>query len=396
LSTVSGGGLAAAAYISSLYSHLKAGDPRRQYAFAKALAHNPSAKDLCKRRCVHKHYQEMREGAGQPVYDPCPLRHLERGYHSNMLQVLRKPRLWMSHFDRGDLLEEAFADEILAGNWLGEDLTLGQLFIPKDGPRPSLPQSICNATALENGAILPFTPKVLARYQIDSYTHRMEIVSRGTDDLLKFCADVLLALGMAASGSFPVLIPPCTLGSKMDPKNPYLHLVDGGIVDNLGTSSALSLLADEAADKKKLLLVVDAFTGEFAPFSKGEGAPGFLSIHPKLPYLPLDGWRGRHQQQPQVYADSGISIISVSFDDLYRPLPGSHEEDPQAVTRLFEELKGFGFDEPRQADETPWTIIRGVKTDYNISGREQKLLMAVGRYLVAKKAPAIREALGWQ
>ena len=73
----------------------------------------------------------------------------------------------------------------------------------------------------------------------------------------------------------------------------------------------------------------------------------------------------------------------------------------------FEDLKRFGFD-LKDRDRlklegahpgmkfTPFTAARDVWTWYNLSRTEQKLLFAVGRYIVDKRRARLQEALGWR
>lgn len=418
LSTVSGGGMAAAAYVSTLHSHRTvSGNPRETFRFSNVMRRrSDDLPTACTSSNVLDFYQDVVDSGEDPTTDPCIRRHLERGYHGNIFSSFFNPKIIFSSLDRGDILEQTFAKELLGGNWLGyvgaAEMQLRDLFPHKrSGIRPRLPMWVANATIMENGAILPFVPDVLSLYQIREYVHDMSevTINQGVSHY-DFAESIPLSLGLTASGNFPSLIAPQTLGAEYDAAaNPYMHLIDGGIADNLGIHTAITLLQHPLNSKsKKLLIVVDAYPGEFAPYSRGKGGPNFLSVFFKLPSMPLDGARGRARQTLRSFQmGDNTSVVYLSFDDLYRPSNDDiHEEDPDAVTALFDELQAFYSDEAISASKhvevrtdnpelkSPFQIARKVKTSYNITDAEQDFLLAVGKYLVDKNRSKILAALG--
>ena len=411
LSSVSGGGLCAAAYISSLYDYQLFGGPPGGYSLAEALAEDGAKVPLTRQ-----------------FTDPDLRGNLQYNYVDDIIRGALTIVLAGS-WHRGDFLENSFDDRILGRLWrmrklsspgsrqagLARDgsLRLSDVFVPRDdADRPvRLPYWAANATAYENAAIFPFTPEHLVLYDIRGYTHRLARVRRdtvGRGDAgdadanvavreKAFAYEAPLALGLTASGTFPVLIPACTLQSGMDPANPYLHLVDGGLADVFGAMTAIRMLRQDTAPRK-VLIVIDAFNGPLTPYSKYDSAPAALATAFRMATAFLDAWRTRYREVIRGLCSSrnpptDIRVIFLSFDDLLdcrdvKPLErfGFGPADLAALRRKV--LKPG-------AKETPFALARDVWTWYSLSAPEQKLLFAVGRYLVDKKKDEIIQAMDW-
>ncbi len=411
LSTVSGGGLCAAGYISSLYDYqLFSGSPER-YSLAEAMAVDGS-----------------KSPPGRQFTDPSLRENLQYNYVDDIIRGALTI-VTAGSFHRGDFLENSFDDRILGRLWRARklrsssspnarfardaSLRLSDMFVPSaDIDRPvRLPYWVANATAYENAAIFPFTPEHLRLYDIRGYTHRLKKFRRDTAGRagtggsdanvalreMAFAYETPLAVGLTASGTFPVLIPACTMQSGMDPANPYLHLVDGGLADVFGSITAIRMLRQDKA-QRKVLIVIDAYNGPLTPYSKCDNAPAAAATAFRMATAFLDAWRARYREVICALCSSrnpptDIHPIFLSFDDLldcpdFKPLErfGFGPEDLAALHRL-------GF--KPAAKETPFTLARQVWTWYNLSGPEQKLLFAVGHYLVDKKKDEITQAMGW-
>jgi hypothetical protein len=404
LSTVSGGGLCAAAYVSSLFDYQSFGGSPEGYSLARALAGDGAKAPL-----------------GGQATDPDLRASLQYDYVDDIIRgALTIVMAGQVH--RGDFLENSFDDRILGRLWRARkfaassppappgaardaSLRLSDVFVPlEDANRPvRLPYWAANAATYENAAIFPFTPEHLRLYDIRGYTHRLMQVRRDAgankDAREKaFAYEAPLAVGLTASGTFPVLIPACTLQSGMDSANPYLHLVDGGLADIFGTMTAIRMLRQDNAPRK-VLIVIDAFNGPLTPFSKYDTAPAALATAFRMATAFLDSWRARYREVVTGLCSSrnpptDIRVIFLSFDDLLGC------QDVRELERF-----GFGPDDlaalPRRAlaapgtKPTPFALARDVWTWYSLSPPEQKLLFAVGRYLVDKKKDEIRQTLGW-
>ncbi|HEV2613955.1 MAG TPA: patatin-like phospholipase family protein [Gammaproteobacteria bacterium] len=187
--------------------------------------------------------------------------------------------------DRGQLIEESWANSIL--KTAHGTLTLGDIFIPQNSTQqPQLPYWVTNSTIYQNAALLPFTPDVLAKYGVNTYSY---------DNKTNIITDynkIPVAVGMAASASFPFALTPTTLGSSncVGSKECYLHLIDGGLSDNLGVYTALGLLRQDPA-KTKVLIVIDAYAGHTQPFSQDEYPPYGTTLFWRIMGLETDAFR---------------------------------------------------------------------------------------------------------
>ncbi|MGB0204858.1 MAG: patatin-like phospholipase family protein [Neptuniibacter sp.] len=411
-STVSGGGMPVAAYFSALHSYnIEASRTGEEKPFSlNEIVHerNSDFSRNCKNNNVEDYYDNVRADF---TADPCLLRHLERGYHGNILRSFFNPRVTFTHLDRGDLLEEAFALELLGGNWnKNNHLTLGDVFIDKDDKekKQKFPLWFTNATVFENGAIFPYTPGILEKYKISGYTHLTDDVKKAQNDSYReFAENMPLSLGLAASGNFPVLIAAQTLESEADPINKYLHLLDGGLADNLGITTAISVLNQEKLPvTTKVLIVVDAYPGTFQPFSKLKGSPNFVKTYLDLTDIPLNSLRGRVLERTKLFKQGvGSCVVLISFDELYQPSKGGNDfkEDADEINNLFSKIKvhyshGNGYSSLEKLRSqypglSPFAIARGIKTSYNVTKEEQDFLIAVGKYLVDIKELEILNAV---
>lgn len=411
-STVSGGGLAVATYFSGLYSHLNyyGAESNQSFSFKHALnSAGENNKKGCKKRNVNAYYSTFERS--KQIVDPCLRRHLARDYQNNLMKTVMNPKMLFTRIDRGDILESAFSREILGGEWNRSNLRLGDLFVSKNSSRrPQYPQWVANATVYENGVIFPYTPQILAEYKISGYIHDLGVVKKGEEDYIEFSSNVPLSLGMTASGNFPTLIAPQTLAADHDEENQFIHLIDGGMSDNLGLTTAMSILNQEEKIryKRKILIVVDAFADSFSPYSKYQHGPLATQVYTKLPEMPLNGQRGGVKERLQHFElGTGTKIFYLSFDDLYcRGRHDPHKEDAACVQNLFQQLDAFYRTDDqainksgtlkiqqRNAGKSPFEIARGIETSYNVTTTEQQYLIAVGQYLIAKNKDDIKAAM---
>lgn len=334
LSTVSGGGLAAGAYVATLLDHIQATGSTTGYSLAALIDQRPSQ----------------------------VLRNFERGYHNDLVFALLHPST-IGDLDRGDFLEKEFDQKILGAEYRDSkaSITLGDVFQEHaSGGEQTTPWWIANATIFENGGIFPFTPGSLRRYQITGYTHRL-----ATHELKGDFFSLPLSVGVKASASFPAAIPATTLSSSYDTDNPYLHLFDGGLSDNLGVSTALQVLSQLPASRK-VLIVIDAYNGQAEPFSKTSGSPVIGQIINRSTAISLDAWRLRHREELRAlstgtaFGPGGLRVIYLSFDDL--------------PAKLRESVVSIG-------------------TNFEISKCEQRLLLEAARVTVAAQREQIVKAV---
>ena len=404
-STVSGGGFAAAAYLSSLHDYLRFGGTYDNYSFAGALK-----KPDCS--CPPEATAPAEQFA-----DPCIRRHL-RGFYSDAVGDLIQDIIsWLTldMFKNAGYFEKIIDDDILGYRWRkrklrslqnateqSASLVLGDIFVQKDDQhrQVKLPYWVANATVYENGAIFAFTPDHLKLYKIRGYRHRLKVYEQSWSQpgYEKFIETMPLSVGATASASFPVATLPTTLTNDLDPNNRYLHLFDGGLADNIAVITAVRLLDAECSGEvtKKALIVVDAYRGTFAPFSSTKHPPPIGNTAMRVMNISLDSWRGRYRRIiRQLCEAKDIAVVFLSFDDL--------DELPDCQ-KLFE----FGLDPndvkaltgKAHSPQTPFELLRAIPTikwqdKGKLSGPKQDLLLAAGRYVVHENKDDILNALKW-
>jgi len=260
---------------------------------------------------------------------------------------------------------------------------LGDIFVPAvSGDRPTLPYWVTNATVYENGAIFPFTPDILDRYKVTHFNHRVS----------KFCVDVSgndctsvsdyykvpVSVGVKASATFPGAVAATTLGSSADDKNPFLHLFDGGIADNLGVLTAMDLLSKDPSDaestmkSKRILIIIDAFKGDPEAFSSRSGSPTVVfHVGNRLTSITLDSWHGRFRSIiGQMAEERGIEIVYLDFESLTK------SDGKVSVSRP----KCNSLDRSEVTQK-----VRQVATAFNVEPDEQLSLVCAGYIAVGEE-----------
>lgn len=293
---------------------------------------------------------------------------LSKNYQSSIVASFFNPKM-IGQLDRGDVLESRLDDYVL-GQHGKRSLTLGDVFKPK-GTIPLLPYWIANATVYENGAIFPFTPDILQTYGINRYSHRL------SSHKLASPYDLPLSVAMKTSASFPVAIPPTTLRSGADPKNPQLHLIDGGVSDNLGFVTALRLLKQDSA-KKKVLIIIDAYNGRVEPFSKIGIRPGMILSALRSTNISLDSAHQRVNNLIHSIVDQ--RDVAVAIVDFNKALQKENAAD--AVTTTTSDDTALGAikrDETSpQSIQAIFTQALGIGTWFKIKPNDQETLLKAG------------------
>ena len=442
LSSVSGGGFAAAAYVGSLRDFRLAGGAPADYLLANVLR-------------------------GQaPGTDPGLRRHLERGYTGGIFSApFRSTRLLFDPtINRTDAFEETVDDMLLGAEWrrssggegartalaacMGSDgsLRLADVFVPTWEQREVLvPHWAINATAYENGAIVPLLPGTLMQYGLTGWQHRLgdeppfdrpvrfrdepgpfdrerwearrDTLSEAQLRYHDVVFNLPLAVGVTASANFPGVLPPTNLFSDLDPLNDQLLLLDGGVADNLGALTALRLLERLPADEPRVLVVVDAANGPLGPFSKVDNPDVFTVAGNLLGNAFLGTWHGRVETMLRKRCDEeGITLVYLSFEDLMDPedlgdmkglsstLGSELALTDAALAEVIADSAGpLRLPGPRkpvprdpahpQQNLRPFELLRAVPTDFQCTNVEQRLLLAAGRQAVAKHVAELLAAV---
>ena len=260
---------------------------------------------------------------GDKLFDDYEKRFLKRDVQGEITRRTLNPSNW------GALSSTGWGRSELAANLYDEILFDGATF--GDLRRSDGPYVAVSATDIASGARVIFTPQNF--------------------DFL--CADLdsfRLARAAAASSAVPVVLSPLTInnyggscgykapawvalftGSADPPRpaarvlkrlnelqaigkgaeTPYLHLVDGGVADNLGLRSVLDILTlfealHEAGQKtpfdhvkRIVVVVVNSLSTPATDWSKTEDAPGPISVLLKSSGVPIDRYSGEQVEQLQ-------------------------------------------------------------------------------------------------
>lgn len=368
-STVSGGGFAAGAYINALH--------------------------------FHKYTQDTTSFSLRKTYYQGGIREdLSRSYLRPVIAGwLASPKAWVTHLDEGDALEKSIDNHVLGyakrrqynltekpkDRLEMRSLTLGDVFVPREDEREVLfPMFVANATNYHSMAIVPFTPDIMECYQISGYSHRRK---RYHDDEVDNPYEIPLAIGVKASGSFPVAISNTTMASAYDEENCYLHLTDGGIADNIGYKTALELLETDPFPITKILFIVDADNeGTRATFSHKEAAASSVKMVGKLAFSSLETryvlLRKELKETCNLYE---VEPVFFGFQELVTdnydlPPHKIHikKERARLLGLLRKDMKGV-----KGADlQILYELCLNVATKYSITPEEQELMIWAGRKVV--------------
>lgn len=386
-STVSGGGFTAGTYISALYDY----------------------------RATHGHTRGFSLERSLQRHNGMPLHALRRDYQTTVLQAVFHPSL-LGTLDSGDLMERSF-DRYLVGTDTrprGRSITLGDVFVAAGATqRVRYPYWIPNTTAYENGARVPFVPNVLSAYGVSGYVH--DLRHRRTAGS---AYSIPYAVGLKASASFPVVFPATTLTCRNadDPLNPHLHLLDGGLNDNLGIVTAFEVLRQDPAPRKVLILI-DAYKGISHAASASAMSPSGAPVAYRIMRIALDGQHVRLERdirQMAAYAAGNnsepVTVITLEFDELRaeaerrvrdleadvhalrrKQLAGTIQRARRELRDLIEQKRAVL--EAATAELDLYRESRAVPTSLHITPRQQRLLIAAGRDVIRRHRGRIADAL---
>jgi len=231
-------------------------------------------------------------------------RNVQKELGHDLFRIANLVKVMSPTYGRSDLAEEFYDKEIF------DSKTFGSL--ARQAKPPFL---IINATNMVTGVPFEFTSS-----QFDYI---------GSDLL-----SLPVARAVAASSAFPLLLSPITLKNYSDPaeftfsdddrdaikgywqnkrryytvknnliyvnsrEHPYVHLIDGGVADNLGLRAVYNLfqkreLQDKLGNdriKRLLMIIVNARTDPADVLEKDEGPPGLFAVGIKSCTIPMDNY----------------------------------------------------------------------------------------------------------
>lgn len=249
---------------------------------------------------------------GHDIFDEFEKTFLYRDIQGLLTGALFSPANWVklasSTYSRIDMAAELYDREIFRGKTFGD--------LARDGRRPYL---LINATDMTMGSAFTF---VQAQF----------------DWLCSDLNAVRVARAVAASSCFPVAFPPMTLDNhagecafrepvwvelaledlQLNPRRfrqaqilrsylnradrPYIHVLDGGVADNIGLRGPLEAIRSNDPDwsilnridrgeiEKLVVIVVDAKTDADVRFDRTPKPPGLTKVLTKISTVPMDNF----------------------------------------------------------------------------------------------------------
>lgn len=145
------------------------------------------------------------------------------------------------------------------------EIFLGDIFKPKQ-VQTQLPIQIANTTNIDNYKLVPFSPDIFRYYGVKDYVHYLERKPIRLTDTGYFAFDSIpFASGVHASSGIPFAIGATTFKVEKNISKGtaqyYLHLQDGGIVEQQAMHSAKAILRSYKHIKdraKRIVVIVDA------------------------------------------------------------------------------------------------------------------------------------------
>ncbi|MCU0582846.1 MAG: patatin-like phospholipase family protein [Syntrophales bacterium] len=263
---------------------------------------------------------------------------------------------YATYFDRTDVMAETFAETLFGGTRDRENS-----FLMRD-LNPRRPYVILNATNNTDSAAVP---------EIFSFTAEGFETLRSRLDLFP------VAYGVAGSAAFPGAFHYVTLRNFATPAEQYIHLMDGGVQDNLGIESLWRILLRDNGDRYRdvpvLVILADA-----RPATKAKSAA---------------------DPDPRHFLDYFVDFSNVK--DTYSLLM---VENQRLRAREFEKyVKGrtramflhLRFDRLKDAHPELFARVSSIPTNFKICDEQAESLKQAAAILVGEAVEQIRQDAYW-
>ena len=304
---------------------------------------------------------------GERIFQDFRGRFLEEDVEGALLRKLVNPVNWVRlaspYFSRIDLAAEYYDREVFEGKTFGA--------LAEASRRPFV---ILNATNMANG-------------------ERFEFTQEQFNFLVSDLNSYPIARAVAASSAFPFLLSPITLKNyphsnfvlpkdyesaledydvnrrryywainraiyRDDRRLPYLHLMDGGLADNIGlrpiesayqrSSGFIRQLVNEGKIEKFVVIVVNAHTVDKDEISDDESPPGLTTVALKTTSIAMESYSVetievmKELRKERLKAQRNIAACQKKLDQYpgSTPLPKlAAEIDPYVIDVNFDALK---------------------------------------------------------
>jgi len=188
------------------------------------------------------------------------------------------------------------------------------------------------------------------------------------------------------------------LSIYLDKENRYIHLMDGGLSDNIGARSILDAFdrgfirtrINQGAIKQLVLIVVNARTQSEDRLSRNERPPGFFTVAEKTATVAMDNYsydtvtelrealyaRMQAQKDEQVC----VALLSKYCPKAPKPIPFAVAMDPYVIEINFEAVSQIPGEDPRYYLDLPTSFSLSKEQVANLVAIGPKLLQAAPQY----------------
>ena len=188
------------------------------------------------------------------------------------------------------------------------------------------------------------------------------------------------------------------LNVYLDKENRYVHLLDGGLADNIGARAVLDAydrgfiraLVNQGAVNRLVLIVVNARTRSKDAVSGREKPPGLLTVAMKTATVAMDNYsydsvavlREELYSRVQTQKDEQacVDLLSEHCPEAPKPFPFASEVDPYVIEINFEAADQVPGEDPRYYLDLPTTFKLSDEQVARLVNIGPKLLQASPQY----------------
>jgi NTE family protein len=189
------------------------------------------------------------------------------------------------------------------------------------------------------------------------------------------------------------------LAVYLDEKSAYVHLMDGGLSDNIGARAILDAYdrgfirtrVNQGAIDRLVVIVVNARTESEDRISRKEAPPGIITVAGKTATVAMDNYSFESVErlrsalykrvQTQRDLDEWSRLLEKNCPDAPKPFPFEAEIDPYVVEINFEAAAQIPGEDPRYYLDLP--------TSFKLSQKQVKKLISIGPKLL-RASPGYR------
>lgn len=355
---------------------------------------------------------------GEKLFDVYEQDFLKRDIQGELIAGVFNPGNW------GDLLSDGWGRSEMAANLYDQVLFKGATF--GDLKRTKGPAVVVSSTDIETGTRILFDD----------------------NDFKSLCTDLdqfRLARAAAASSAVPVILSPLTINNyagscglqppdwvarysrvKQPPRaavkamqryreiaaldradNPYLHLVDGGVSDNLGLRAVIDAFNEwqalrEAGYKTRLdhaekivVFIVNSLTEPKLGWNKREDGPGLVSMMIQAAGVPIDHYSGDQVNVIEDLSSRWQSVNDIKNTPEFKRLLKKYPD--MKAAKLFEStpntkvyVVNVAFSEIQDKDEREY--LYNLPTSFSLEPEQVDRLRSSARKIILN-SPTFKELL---